>query len=82
MHKLPNTKRSERLLLTGIVCGLTLPIAVAPYHVALVALARTDETREKAEALYQTLLKAGIEVLFDDVWENRRVSALSFHGLN
>ncbi len=46
--------------------GLTLPIAVAPFHVALVALARSDETREKAEALYQTLLKAGIEVLYDD----------------
>ena len=46
--------------------GLTLPIAVAPFHVALVALARSDETREKAEALYQTLLDAGIEVLYDD----------------
>ena len=46
--------------------GLTLPISVAPYHVALVALVRSDETREKAEALYQTLLDAGIEVLYDD----------------
>ena len=46
--------------------GLTLPISVAPYHVALVALARREETQEKAEALYQTLLEAGIEVLYDD----------------
>ncbi len=46
--------------------GLTLPISVAPFEVALVALARKDETREKAEALYQTLRDAGIEVLYDD----------------
>ena len=46
--------------------GLTLPIAVAPFHVALVALARTDETREQAEALYQTLREAGVDVLYDD----------------
>ena len=33
--------------------GLALPISVAPYAVTLVALARTDDTREKAEALYR-----------------------------
>jgi len=46
--------------------GLTLPIAVAPFHVGLVALVREEETREKAEALYQALLNAGVEVLYDD----------------
>ena len=46
--------------------GLTLPISVAPYHVALVMLARSEETKAKAEALYQALQDAGIEVLYDD----------------
>jgi prolyl-tRNA synthetase len=46
--------------------GLKLPVSVAPYHVALVALARSDEAFAEAEALFDTLLAAGIEVLFDD----------------
>lgn len=46
--------------------GLTLPIAVAPFQVALVSLAREEETREKAEALYRALQAAGVEVLYDD----------------
>lgn len=46
--------------------GLMLPISVAPYQVALVALARTDATREAAERLYIDLQRAGVEVLYDD----------------
>ena len=46
--------------------GLDLPVSVAPWHVMLVSLARKGATREKAEALYQSLLDAGVEVLYDD----------------
>ncbi len=46
--------------------GLMLPIAVAPYHVTLVALAREDETWEVAEGVFEELVGAGIEVLYDD----------------
>jgi len=46
--------------------GLMLPVSVAPYEVSLVALARSDEAFAEAESLYETLLDAGIEVLFDD----------------
>lgn len=46
--------------------GLIWPISVAPYQVALVALARSDSTREAAERLYTHLRQAGIEVLYDD----------------
>ncbi|TFH36688.1 MAG: proline--tRNA ligase [Anaerolineales bacterium] len=43
--------------------GLILPITVAPYHVHLVVLKSAEEAAEK---LYQELVDAGIEVLFDD----------------
>jgi len=43
--------------------GLSLPISVAPYHVSLISLCRNPE---RPEALYQELVAAGIEVLFDD----------------
>jgi len=42
--------------------GLIWPITVAPYHVHLVSLGQP----EAADRLYETLLKAGIEVLYDD----------------
>jgi prolyl-tRNA synthetase len=43
--------------------GLTLPIAVAPYQVHLVALKGAEKAAEK---IYRELVDAGIEVLFDD----------------
>ncbi len=46
--------------------GMDLPISVAPYHVILISLGRTGKVREKAEALYDALCKAGVEVLYDD----------------
>ncbi len=42
--------------------GLIWPITVAPYQVHLVALGET----ETADRVYESLLKAGIEVLYDD----------------
>lgn len=46
--------------------GLRWPPAVAPFQVALVAMARKAPAREAAESLYAALRAAGIEVLFDD----------------
>jgi prolyl-tRNA synthetase len=46
--------------------GLKLPISIAPFHVALISLCRKTENAERAESLYQDLLGAKVEVLFDD----------------
>ncbi|HQY92036.1 proline--tRNA ligase [Caldilinea sp.] len=48
--------------------GIKWPITVAPYQVLLVSLAteKTPEVTAAAEQLYATLLKAGVEVLYDD----------------
>ncbi len=47
--------------------GISWPLALAPFAVHLVALGRpgTPE-RDAAEKLYETLLDAGVEVLYDD----------------
>jgi prolyl-tRNA synthetase len=42
--------------------GLVWPVWVAPYHVHIVAA----EADEMAEGLYERLLSAGVEVLYDD----------------
>jgi len=48
--------------------GIVWPAAMAPFQVALLPLgaARSASVRETAEAVYQELLAAGIEVLLDD----------------
>ena len=48
--------------------GLVWPPAVAPYQVHLVALGagRAPEVAEAADQLYQRLVEAGVEVLYDD----------------
>ena len=51
--------------------GLSLPVTVAPYQVHLVSLAKGDgPARSAAEALYEELTSAGVEVLYDDRPEN------------
>jgi prolyl-tRNA synthetase len=42
--------------------GLMWPISVAPYHVHIV----TDRAGELADGLYDALVSAGVEVLYDD----------------
>jgi prolyl-tRNA synthetase len=42
--------------------GLVWPVSVAPYHVHMVAA----EAGEIAEGLYERLVSAGVEVLYDD----------------
>ncbi len=46
--------------------GLCLPISIAPFQIALLKLGKSDEVAERAEKLYQELMDAGLEVLFDD----------------
>lgn len=48
--------------------GIIWPASVAPFDVHLVALTKKldDEVGQQAEALYQRLQQAGLEVLFDD----------------
>jgi len=48
--------------------GIMFPAALAPFQVAIVPIGanKSDEVRSAAEALYQNLTDAGIEVLLDD----------------
>jgi prolyl-tRNA synthetase len=48
--------------------GIRWPITIAPYAVSLVSLpsAKTPEVVEAADRIYDELLAAGIEVLYDD----------------
>ncbi len=46
--------------------GLILPITIAPYEVSMVGLLDKPEIEEAANQVYQQLLEAGIEVLYDD----------------
>ncbi len=46
--------------------GILWPRSVAPYQVHLVALGPNETVVDEAEALYQRLLAAGYEVLYDD----------------
>ena len=47
--------------------GIVWPVPIAPYEVALVSLQPNDEAvRSACDRLYQELLDAGIEVLYDD----------------
>ena len=47
--------------------GMTLPATISPYQVSIVALNMQNETvAESAQALYDELRAAGLEVLFDD----------------
>lgn len=48
--------------------GIIWPAAVAPFHIHLVSLAKSqdDEVGQQAEALYRALQEARLEVLYDD----------------
>jgi prolyl-tRNA synthetase len=46
--------------------GIRWPVAVAPYAVHLVSLVRNEAEVAQADALYEFLANAGIEVLYDD----------------
>ena len=48
--------------------GIKWPAAIAPYQVAIVPMnmAKSARVKETAEAMYEQLQQAGIEVIFDD----------------
>lgn len=47
--------------------GLSWPMALAPWQVHLVSLSKSDEPeRAEADRLYEELLEAGLEVIYDD----------------
>jgi prolyl-tRNA synthetase len=46
--------------------GIIWPKSVAPYQIHLVALGPNPDVMAEAEALYQSLVAAGYEVLYDD----------------
>lgn len=49
--------------------GLIWPVTAAPYQVHIVLIGKEEEPAEKAEKLYDDLLAQGIEVLYDDRYE-------------
>lgn len=53
------------------------PEQVAPYDVHLISLARTDDEKAKADAIYQALQDQGREVLYDDRESTRAVIKFS-----
>jgi len=53
--------------------GIIFPPSLAPYHVNLCLLGQDAKVIEYSEKLYTTLIKAGIEVLYDDREESAGV---------
>ena len=46
--------------------GIIWPLSIAPFTVHLLALGADEDVKKEADKVYETLLKAGVEVLFDD----------------
>ncbi len=46
--------------------GIIWPLSVAPYAVHIVSIGNDEEFLKKADALYDDLREAGVEVLYDD----------------
>ncbi len=46
--------------------GIVWPKEIAPYHVYFVSIAKSDEVKQVSDKLYSELLKADIEVVYDD----------------
>ncbi|HHX50843.1 MAG TPA: proline--tRNA ligase, partial [Clostridia bacterium] len=47
--------------------GIIWPLSIAPYHVVVIPVSnRDDRQMEIAETIYQELVRAGLEVVFDD----------------
>lgn len=48
--------------------GIIWPASIAPFEVVIcpIGFSRSDTVRETAESIYQSLLKAGIDVILDD----------------
>jgi prolyl-tRNA synthetase len=46
--------------------GIIWPESVSPYQVHLVGIAKSDEEWEKVDSVYEDLVKAGFDVIYDD----------------
>jgi len=46
--------------------GIVWPASIAPYHVYFTVLAKSDETKELCEKIYQELLDSKVEAILDD----------------
>ncbi len=46
--------------------GIIWPVSVAPFHVWMVGLGKSEEEIARTDEIYEMLKKAGIEVIYDD----------------
>lgn len=46
--------------------GIVWPKAIAPYHVYFALIGKSEEIKETANEVYEELLSAGVETVFDD----------------
>jgi prolyl-tRNA synthetase len=46
--------------------GIIWPLRIAPFHVHLIGLTKTDEEMASANEIYSDIVNSGLEVLFDD----------------
>lgn len=46
--------------------GIMWPAALAPYHVYFALISKSDDFKQLADTIYNELLEAGIEVVYDD----------------
>ena len=46
--------------------GIIWPAAIAPYHVHFVEICKSDEMKARADEIYDQLLNAGLETIYDD----------------
>ncbi len=46
--------------------GIIWPLSIAPFHIHLVGLTKTDEEMRAADEIYSDIVNSGLEVLFDD----------------
>lgn len=46
--------------------GIIWPASIAPYHVYFALIAKDQEVVELGEKIYQNLLEAGVEIVYDD----------------
>jgi prolyl-tRNA synthetase len=46
--------------------GIIWPLSVAPFHIHLIGLSKTDEEIRMADEIYSDVINSGLEVLYDD----------------
>lgn len=46
--------------------GIVWPVSIAPAEVHFVVIAKGEETQVQADKIYESLLKAGVDVVYDD----------------